>query len=91
VYKLINSLQNHPNKGDILGHVGNISIRELKYETFRFYFLINGNELSIYNKDKLQELLIRFVRMSKKNDQQKTIDEIKYILKRLGIEKINSM
>jgi len=88
IYKLINSLKKSPNKGDILGHVGNTSIRELKYDTYRFYFILNGNELSLYNKEKLHELLIKFVRLSKKNDQQNTIDEIKTILKKLGFDDI---
>ena len=36
------------------------------------------------NESKLTDLLIRFVRMSDKKDQQKTIDEIRNILRKIG-------
>ena len=36
------------------------------------------------NIEDLTDLLIKFVRMSNKKEQQKTIDEIKQVLKRLG-------
>ena len=83
VYTLIKSLEKNPNKGDILGHVGIMSIRELKYDTFRFYFIVNGHELYLFNHAKLEELLITFVRMSKKKNQQRTINEITRILKKV--------
>jgi mRNA-degrading endonuclease RelE of RelBE toxin-antitoxin system len=84
IYDLIKSLEVNPHKGDVLGHAGNISIRKLKHESFRFYFIIDGNEIQLFDKNKIIDLLIVFVRMSKKNNQQKTIDEIKAILKKLG-------
>lgn len=85
VFNFIGTLKENPNKGTILGHVGPISIRELRFDTYRFYFILNGHELSLFNSNKLQELLIRFVRLSKKNDQQKVINEIKTILKKIGV------
>jgi hypothetical protein len=84
LFDLFETLLENPNKGSILGHVGSISIRELRFDSYRIYFILNGHELSLYNSKKLAELLIRFIRMSKKNDQQKTIDEIKNILKNIG-------
>lgn len=88
VIVLMDGLKKNPNKGKVLGHVGHISIRELKYKSFRFYYIIDGNQLSLYNKDRLKDLLIKFVRLSKKNDQQNTIDEIKFILKQIGFDDI---
>jgi hypothetical protein len=38
------------------------------------------------NQEKLADLLIRFVRMSDKKEQQKTIDEIREILIKIGPE-----
>ncbi|NOZ80793.1 MAG: hypothetical protein GXP63_03910 [DPANN group archaeon] len=58
-------------------------LKELKYRSFRFYFIIDGNSLYLFNAEKLEELLIQFMKMSKKNDQQKTIDKIKEILRRI--------
>ncbi|MAE42236.1 hypothetical protein CMO93_00570 [Candidatus Woesearchaeota archaeon] len=83
VYNLIEELKENPNKGKVLGHVGNISIRELKYKSFRFYFILDGHKLNLFNKNKLEELLIKFIEMSKKHNQQKTIEKIKEILKRI--------
>ncbi len=87
IYTLIDELKSNPNKGKILGHIGNISIRELKYKTFRFYFILDGYKLNLFNKDKLEELLIKFIAMSKKNNQQKTVDGIKSILETLPFDK----
>jgi len=84
VYQLLEELQTTPEKGKVLGHVGNMSIREIKYKNFRFYFIIDGHKLTLLGKKEINELLIRFVRMSNKNNQQKTIDEIKIILEKIG-------
>lgn len=81
VYFLIEELKTNPNKGKILGHVGSISIRELKYKSYRFYFILDGHKLNLFNKKLIKELLIRFIKMSKKHNQQKVIDDIKKILK----------
>ena len=83
VVSLMESLKDNPNKGRVLGHAGSISIRELKYKSFRFYFILDGNKLILYNQEKISELLIEFIRMSKKNNQQKTIDEIKGVLEKI--------
>jgi mRNA-degrading endonuclease RelE of RelBE toxin-antitoxin system len=40
IYSLIRELEIYPNKGKSLGHVNNIVIKELKYESFRFYYNI---------------------------------------------------
>ena len=88
VYSLIKELKKNPNKGKVLGHVGHISIRELKFKTFRFYYILDGHKLDLFNKEQLKELLIKFIRMSKKNNQQETINEIKTILKTIGFDKL---
>lgn len=83
IYSLISELEQNPKKGKILGHAGNMDIREIRYKTYRFYFIVDGHKLILFDKGKIEELLIRFVRMSKKNNQQKVIDEIKLMLKRI--------
>ena len=86
IYTLLEELQTNPQKGKVLGHVGNMSIKELKYRNFRFYFILDGYKLYLFGKNEINELLIRFVRMSNKNNQQQTIDEIKTILQKIGEE-----
>lgn len=83
IFSLIGTLKENPNKGKVIGFVGDMCIREIKYKSFRFYFILNKNKLNLFNQNKLRDLLIRFIEMSKKNNQQKTINKIKEILKLL--------
>jgi len=84
VLEHLKSLESSPQKGKILGSVGGIVIKELKYDSFRFYFITDGFKLRCIDEEKLVDLLLLFVRMSDKKYQQETINEIKYILKTIG-------
>jgi hypothetical protein len=84
VFTLINDLRDNPKKGKILGVVGNVIIKELKYKKFRFYFIADRYQIIFRKVEELKDLLIKVVRMSEKKDQQKTIDEIKIVLRDLG-------
>ena len=84
VLEHLKSLESSPHKGKLLGTVGGIVIKELKYEGFRFYFITDGFRLKCLDEDKLVDLLLRFVRMSDKTHQQQTINEIKQILRTVG-------
>ncbi len=84
VLEQLRSLETHPNKGQAIGHVGGIIIKELRYEGFRFYFITDAHKLRLFSQDSLVEILIRFVRMSDKKDQQKVIEEIKHILRTIS-------
>jgi len=86
IVDLLETLEDNPHKGKALGNVGGIVIKELRYKSFRFYFITDGEKLKVFDNDKLVDLLIRFVRMSDKKDQQKVIDEIKHILRTIGEE-----
>jgi hypothetical protein len=86
IFKQMYSLRDNPKKGKPLAKVGRIVIKELKYNPFRFYFITDGLKLKLLKVEELSDLLIKFVRMSDKNSQQKTIDEIKSILRSLGDE-----
>ncbi|MDP4012198.1 MAG: hypothetical protein Q8R00_01160 [Candidatus Nanoarchaeia archaeon] len=86
IIDLIETLKDNPHKGKIVGQVGGLLIKELKYRSFRFYFIVDGNKLKVFSREELVDLLIRFVRMSDKKDQQKTIVEIKSILAKFGSE-----
>lgn len=84
VIDLIESLEDNPKKGKILTSIGDIVIKEIKYKSFRFYFITDGHKLGCLSKKELTDLLIKFVRMSNKKEQQKTIEEIKRVLIKIG-------
>ena len=84
VIDLLETLKVNPNKGKYVGQASGITIKELKYKGFRFYFITDGHKLKFFDEEALKDLLIKFVRMSNKKDQQKTIDEIKDILRKIS-------
>ncbi len=84
IIDLLYTVEENHHKGKVLGTVGGILIKELKYEHFRFYFITDGFKLKCLGEKELVDLLLRFVRMSNKNQQQQTIEEIKHILKIIG-------
>lgn len=84
IIELLRNLEENPHKGKILGNVSIFLIKELKYKSFRFYFIVEGEKLNFYSKEELVDLLMRFVRMSDKKSQQKTINEIREILIKIG-------
>lgn len=86
IFRHMRSLKENPKKGKLLGQVGGIVVKEMKYKNFRFYFITDGHKLKLMNESNLVDLLIRFVRMSDKKDQQETINEIKKILTNFGTE-----
>ena len=81
IVDLMKSLEENPKKGKPVGQVGGIVIKELKYRNFRFYFIADGFKIRFLQISELRDLLIKFVRMSNKKTQQKTIDEIRSILR----------
>ena len=86
IFELMYSLKDNPKKGKPLARVGKIIIKELRYKSFRFYFIVDNLKLKLLKADELKYLLIKFVRMSDKKSQQRTIDEIKRVLRGLGDE-----
>ncbi len=84
IIDLMESLENNPAKGKLLGNVGGIAIKEIRYNSFRFYFVTDGCKLKFFDRQNLADMLVRFVRMSSKKHQQQTINEIKKILINLG-------
>lgn len=83
VFELMRSVEEFPKKGKFIGKVGKIAIKELKYKSFRFYFIVDAYKVKFLGVDELKDLLIRFVRMSDKNSQQKVIEEIKDFLRKI--------
>jgi hypothetical protein len=86
IIDLIESLESNSQKGKSLGSVGGMVIKEIRYKSFRFYFITDGYKLKFFDEESLIDILIKFVRMSDKKDQQKVIEEIKMVLRSLGSE-----
>ncbi|MFH0870048.1 MAG: hypothetical protein V1866_03245 [archaeon] len=86
IFSLMSALQDSPSKGKEISSVGNIIIKELRYKKFRLYFITDRYKIKFLRAGELQDLLIKFIRMSEKKDQQKVIDEIKSVLRSLGQE-----
>ncbi len=84
IIDFLETLEENPKKGKEIGPIGRILIKELRYEKFRFYFLTDGYKLKFFKLEDLKDLVIKFVRMSEKKDQQKVIEEIKRIITILG-------
>lgn len=84
IVKLLRSVEENPRKGKFLCKIAGVDIKELKYKSFRFYFIVEGQSLKFFNQKSLSELLMRFVRMSNKKEQQKTIEEIREVLIKIG-------
>ena len=84
IFGLMYSLEENPKKGKFIAQVSNVAIKELKYEGFRFYFITDNHRIRFYNADDLKDLFIKFIRMSDKKNQQKTINEIKDVLRKFG-------
>lgn len=87
IFESMFELEQNPHKGKPVGQVGGTLIKELRYEGYRFYFITDGFKIKMLQKEELNDLLVKFVRMSDKKNQQKVIDEIKHILRELGEEK----
>lgn len=75
-----------PSDGDFVALISNIAIREKRLKTFRFYFIVDETRKHIITKEELKEFLIKFVALSKKNDQQEVIDKLKQYLKKFGFK-----
>ncbi len=84
IFELMYSLRENLKKGKELSHVGSVVIKEIKYKSFRFYFITDGLKIKILEISELSDLLIKFVAMSDKKSQQETIGKIKHILKSIG-------
>jgi|SRR3989344_2415196 len=87
IFELMYTLIDNPYKGKPLGQVSGIVIKEIKYGSYRFYFITDGFKIKTLQREELKDLLIKFVRMSDKNNQQKVIEEIKEILRKFGEDK----
>ena len=89
IFSQMKELQSQPHKGKKLGSVAGILIKEIKYEKFRFYCITDGHLLKFGTTAELESLIIKFIRMSEKKDQQKVINEIKDVLKSFGLDGFN--
>jgi hypothetical protein len=86
IIELMKELELNPKKGKEIGVMGKVLIKELKYNNFRFYFITDGYKLKFLKIEELKSLVIKFIRMSNKDNQQTVIEDIKRVLRTLGEE-----
>jgi len=86
VIDLLESLETNPHKGKLLAQIGSIQIKEIRYNSFRFYFIVEGYLLKVLDEKQLFGLLIKFLSMSGKKDQQEKIEKIKEFIRTFGKE-----
>ena len=86
IFSLMRSLEENPRKGKEIGSIGKVVVKEIRYNKYRFYFLTDGYKIKFLKMEDLKDLIIKFVRMSDKKDQQKVIESIKNVLRNLGEE-----
>lgn len=86
IFELLYELETSPKKGKEIGCIGATVIKEIRYKVYRFYFITDGYKIKFLKNEELTDLLIKFVRMSDKDSQQKVINEIKNVLRNLGEE-----
>jgi hypothetical protein len=88
VFNLMKTLEINPQKGKNISHISEVIIKELKYKKFRFYCITNGRILKFGTEEELTTLIIKFVKMSEKKDQQKIIEQIKEVLRKFGFDEV---
>jgi hypothetical protein len=89
IIELMYSLKDNPKKGKALAQIKGILIKEIRYKSFRFYFIVEGSKIKLIDDSELIDLLIKFISMSDKKSQQKTIEQIKDFLRTFGKESVN--
>jgi hypothetical protein len=90
IFELMHSLEDNPRKGKLLTQIGGILIKELKYKSFRFYFIVDGAKIKLLDDSNLIDLLVKFIAMSNKKEQQQTIEQIKTFLRTFGKESLKN-
>jgi len=71
-----------PTDGKHIALIKNIELKEKKLNSFRFYFVQKGNSnVKIMTDEEIKNYLLKFINLSKKNNQQDVIDKLKEELK----------
>lgn len=81
IKQLFLSLEENPFQGKLIGTIGPVILKEKKYKSFRFYFIISKQLVIV--RENLESEVIRFIEMSKKNNQERVIKKLREILRKL--------
>lgn len=79
-----NLAKTQPTDGDYVALVANILLKERKIKSFRFYFVQDNKQIQFLSKEELKNRILKFIAISKKNNQQDVIDKLKDDLKKFG-------
>ena len=63
--------------GKFIALIKDIMIRERKLKSFRFYFVQKNNCVEIMTEEEIKERILKFVALSKKNNQKEVIKKLK--------------
>jgi len=66
----MHGLEENPKKGKEIGNINKVVIKEIRYNKFRFYFLTDGYKIKFFKIEDLRNIIIKFVRMSKKRSRK---------------------
>ena len=84
IFSLMQSLEDNPKKGKEITVIGRTLLGEIRYKNYRFYYVTDGFKIKFLKVEELNNVFIKFVRLSQKMDQQKVIEEIKFVLRSIG-------
>ena len=70
------TLEETPKKGKLIGIVGTIALKEIRYNKFRFHFGTDSHNVKFLKLEELTDLLIKFIQMSEKKDQENAIKNL---------------
>ena len=85
-HKLIKQLTKiKPTDGKTISTVAGLVIKERKLNAFRFYFVQMNNKFELMTQEELKQHIIKFIRISKKDDQNEVISKLKNDVKMFGI------
>ena len=76
VFEFIRTLEQNPQKGKVLFNSKKYQLKELKYKSFRFYFVKSHDTIIVFEENEI----ITFLDVSKKNNQQEVINKLKRII-----------
>ena len=72
--------------GKFITLIKNVMIRERKLKSFRFYFVHQYDTFEIMTEEEIKDRILKFVALSKKNNQDDVIQKLKKDLLENGFE-----
>jgi hypothetical protein len=81
IFSKMLSLGSSPKNGKHLTSIGSLMLGEIRFRSYRFYYITDAHKVKFLSVHELEDLIIRFVEYSDKKHQQETIEELKQMLR----------